>query len=199
MSRVQPFQQSASPCLSFRLSSPFLVAKWHNLYPCFMWDEVYFSQCNQAQAGRGRGWGQGEPVPCLPVVAMKGLRYRHCGCCCCPNLTTAHGPWTTTPAADRQQALLLRQCCCCIVVVWAQVFVRMEWSWQPEAANSSTVFHCLWFICFMRWCSQWLWDDKNRHLENVGRCCRLNLNCPRIKYHNQKPPHKNRNIFVLFH
>ena len=82
--------------------------------------------------------------------------------------------------------MLLLHCCC----LGSGICVRMEWSWQPEAANSSTVFHCLWFICFMRWCSQWLWDDKNRHLENVGRCCRLNLNCPRIKYHNQASTQK---------
>ena len=132
---------AGSPTMTLLCSllSPLLLLL-HNLYSCFMWDDVYLSPwVNHAQAGAGA-----EGTCSLSVVTMKGLRYR----CCCRD-PTAHGPSTITASDRQQQALLLLQCCCCIVVVWTQV------KWLELAARCGQLFNgiplSVWFICFMVW------------------------------------------------
>ena len=150
---------AGSPTMTLLCSllSPLLLLL-HNLYSCFMWDDVYLSHwVNHAQAGAGA-----EGTCSLSVVTMKGLRYR----CCCRD-PTAHGPSTITASDRQQQAVLLLA----VVALLLSELKSHDWSWRLDAANSSTVFHCLSD-------SSVSWSGRKR--ENVGQSMKCLIKMQKI-------------------
>ena len=146
MSRAQNFHHSAIQ----RLSSPYIIWIIFTLHVSCGMPFIKISWIIPKQGG-GEARGRLNLFPVSTVVAMKGLRYRFC---CCRHPTASPRALNNTnnsrQTAGAVVALLLLLHCCCLSssIRWN------DWSWHQEAVTSSTVFHCLWFICSLCGCIQ---------------------------------------------
>ena len=131
MSRAQHLHQSASPWLSSSCGIIFIHVSCGMTF-------IYLTQLSESCPGRGGGRGNLFPVCCHNERVKIPLL-----------LSRSHSStWALNNNSIRQTAagavvasMLLLHCCCLNSR-------HNDRSWRLDAANSSTVFHCLWFILF---------------------------------------------------